>query len=154
MDFSEHLEKTRRPDGSFDLAAAAESRADEIVAELAEDEESLRGMARKAANSERRNWESKNRDSLKKVFGQDTLPELDLEAKIPMGEDVVLELGKMRQPQVQIRKDLRTQVHLDENEAYATEMRFWYRIESVLRKGGTIADAILRELDSDDPSVG
>lgn len=137
MTFDEHVQKTQKPDGSFDLAEAAKSR----LAELEQDEQAAEEMLRKAVESERRRWESRNRDYLKKQFGAQLtldLGELDLEAKVPLGDDIVMELGSMGELEVRKREHLRTQSHLVELRAFDTEMTFWERIRELMPPGGNI----------------
>jgi hypothetical protein len=142
MNFDEHLDRTRTPSGTYDLAAAAQSRADEIAQELA-DNPGFRGeVAAKAAQSERRAWESRNRDNLKGAFKQPTLPleGVDLEAKVPLGADIVIEMGNMDVSSIRARMDLRTDFHIRELDAFGREMEFWRAVLRLLPPGGTVAD--------------
>jgi hypothetical protein len=139
--FEEHLEKFRRDDGSFDLAAAEKSRAEE----LAEDPDALQGLAAKAAAQERAAWERKNSTILRKQLMQPALsPELEWETMVQIGDSTAVRYGDMNNVRIRLRKDLRTKVHLDENRAYDIEMTHWMTTEILLDDGETIAAASMR----------
>lgn len=139
MTFDEHLAATRRADGTHDLAAAEQAR----YLELAQSPHILDELAHKAASAERRAWESQNREHLAAQFkigqGEFTF-DLDLDAKVPLGDSIVVSLRDMNHERIRLRKDLRTRKHIDENRAYDREMSFWYAAEAMLPPGGTIGD--------------
>jgi hypothetical protein len=133
--FEDHLEACRNEDGSYDLAAAEKSRAEE----LAETPGEIDRLAAKAAKAERNAWESRNREALKKQFLQPALsPELDLVTKVPMGGSSVENLGAMNEKLIRLRMDLRTETHIGENRAFDTEIEFWLNTLKLLPPGGTI----------------
>lgn len=136
MTFEEHLNRHRTADGEYDLAAAEKARADELRSMP----EALDDLADKAANAERRRWESSNRDHLRKQFlaGQGSFADMD--ARVPLGDSVVVRLGDMNHDRIRIRKDLRTRTHLDENRAYDAEMTYWLDRERRLGPGETLDD--------------
>lgn len=142
MTFAEHLENYRNDDGTYDLVGAEMARAKE----LAQDPELIGELAAKAAATERRTWERQNRQLLGKQFVQAALsPELELDLKIPIGDSTVVEYGRMNHVRIQLRKDLRTKVHLDESRAYDAEMTHWMQTERLLNDGETISDALGRQ---------
>jgi len=135
MSFEDHLESTKNGDGSYDLAAAQAARVEEI---LGNDEE-REALARKSAQQERARWESNETKLLRKQFVQQPLsPDLDMDVKVPLGDDTAVRLGEMNRERIRIRKDLRTQHHLHEIRAFDTEMTFWQSTESVLGPDDTI----------------
>lgn len=142
MTFEEHLEGHRRPDGSYDLAAAEQDRA----AELAADPEQIDQLAHKAAKNERAAWERRNSERLRKQFGWSALsPELELDALVPLGDGYPVPFGEMNRERIQLRKDFRTKGHLDEIRAYDAEMTHWLQTEPQLNPGETIAEALDRQ---------
>jgi len=125
----------------YDLAAAQAARADEII----NSDEELEALAHKAAQQERSRWESNETKLLRKQFAQPPLsPELDLDVKVPLGDDTAVLLGEMNRERIRIRKDLRTQSHLNEIRAFDVEMTYWQETESVLDADETISEAIHR----------
>lgn len=141
MTFEDHLEQCRNDDGSYDLNAAEQARAEE----LAENTDEIDRLAVKAARAERLAWERKQRDNLGKQFQQPALsPELDVDAMVQIGDSTVLPYGEMDLKRIQLRKDLRTKVHLDENRAYDAEMTHWFNTIQLLADGETIAQALGR----------
>lgn len=135
MTFDEHVQQHKQPDGTFDLDAAEAARAAELAGSP--------DLAEKAAKTERRAWESANRDRLHKQFHQPALsPSLELDVKVPLGDNTAVELGDMNQVRIQIRKDLATRNHLNHTRAYDAEMTFWLDTEKLLPPGGTLGDAI------------
>lgn len=141
MTFEEHLADHRNDDGSYDLAAAEDSRAKE----LAEDSGAIDSLARKAAKQERAAWERNETASLRKQFVQPALsPELELDIKVPLGDSTAVRFGEMNHVRIRLRKDLRTKVHLDEIRAFDAEMTHWLQTEPLLDDGETIEAALAR----------
>lgn len=139
MTFEEHLEKTRRDDGTYDLYAAEKA----LAEELAQTPGEVERLAAKAAHADRLKWEKRERENLGKQMQQSALsPELELDVKVQIGESTVVDYGEMNHQRIQLRKDLRTKVHLDENRAFDAEMTHWMQTEQLLGDGETIAEAI------------
>ena len=140
MNFEEHLDRHRNPDGTYDLAAAEA----DLCADLRSTPDALDELARKAAKHERRAWESSNRDRLHEVFkGTQGVLALDpdqLQVKVPLGGNIAVSLADMDRARVQLRKDLQTKRHLEHNEAWDREMRFWFGVEAVLDPGQIVRD--------------
>lgn len=140
MTFDEHVRQHVTADGGFDIAAAEEARCAELLASP----DALEDLARKAASDERRKWEARESEHLRNQFkagfpAQGVLA-LDLDALVPLGESVSVELGEMTAPRIQTRKDIRTRTHLRESDAYGREMEFWYEVETLIPPGGTVRD--------------
>ena len=142
MTFEEHLANHHNADGSFNTAAAEA----DLATELAANPDALEDLARKAAASERRRWEASNTQHLRKQWeGRQGTLDIDLEAMVPLGDSIVMPLGRMDLARIGIRKDNRTKTHLDENDAYAREMEFWLHWQTLLMDpSDTIADASTR----------
>lgn len=141
MTFAEHLENHRRDDGTYDLAAAEQARAEE----LSHSPEEIDRLARKAAQQERAQWERNETAKLRKQFMQPALSvELELDVKVPLGGSSAVDFGDMNHERIKLRKDLRTKVHLEENRAFDAEMTYWMQTEQLLGDGQTIADALGR----------
>lgn len=141
MTFEEHLENYRREDGSYDLAGAEQARAQE----LADDPGEIDRLAAKAAASERGTWERQNAKRLSKQLSQPALsPALELEAMVQIGDSTVVRYGDMNHVRIQMRKDLRTKVHLDEGRAFDAEITHWLQTEQLLDPGETIGGAMGR----------
>lgn len=139
MTFEEHLEKTRRDDGTYDLYAAEKA----LAEELAQTPGEVERLAAKAAHADRSKWEKRERENLGKQMQQSALsPELELDVKVQIGKSTVVDYGEMNHQRIQLRKDLRTKVHLDENRAFDAEMTHWMQTEQLLGDGETIAEAI------------
>lgn len=134
--FADHVERTRRTDGEYDAAAAEQSRA----AELAQSPDAIESLAHKAAAAERAKWERENGEHLRKQYSQLTLEGLDLDALVPLGNSTFVEMRDMDEPRIRTRVDLRTDVHIRELDAFAREVEFWRRMQSLLPPGGTIGD--------------
>ena len=146
MTFEEHLVNHRSADGSYDLDAAEQDRA----AELAGSQTDILRLAAKAAKQERAAWSRDNTDRLRKQFMQDALcSELEMTVMVPLGDSVAVEYGQMNGARIQLRKDLRTKIHLDENRAFDTEMRHWLETQALLEPGETVAVAQSRLQPSD-----
>lgn len=140
MSFAEHLRADAN--GELDLAAAEADYAEQLRA----DPDALEAVILSAAKQGRRSWESENRKSLGKLFQQPPLsPELSETQPVPLGNDKAIEYGRMTQPVIQQRKDLRTKKHLEELDAFQLEIRHWHGTESLLNSGETISDAIRRQ---------
>jgi len=138
VSFEDHLESTKNEDGSYNLAAAQDARAKEIL----DSDEETEAIARKAAQQERARWESNETKLLRKQFVQQALsPDLDMDVKVPLGDDTAVRLGEMNWERIRIRKDLRTQHHLHEIRAFDAEMTFWQNTESLLGPDDTIETA-------------
>lgn len=143
MTFEEHLENHRREDGSYDIAAAEAARADEIRESYTDND--LDRLAEKAARDERRAWERTTRGNLHKQMLQPALsPELELDAKVQIGESTARRYGDMDELRIRMRMDLRTKVHMDENEAFNAEQRHWLDTLNLLDEGETISQAMGR----------
>lgn len=139
MTFEEHLANHRNDDGSYDLAAAEQARADEIARTPGE----LAALAAKAAKQERAAWERKETNNLRKQFLQPALSsELELEVMVPLGDSVAVRYGDMDHKRIRLRKDLRTKVHLDESRAFDAEMTHWMQTEQLLDDGQTVGQAL------------
>ena len=139
MTFEEHLGNHRNDDGTYDLAAAEQARAEE----LAGDPGVIAHLAAKAARQERRDWERNETANLRKQFSQPALSaELELNVKVPLGDSIAVEYGDMDHKRIRLRKDLRTKVHLDENRAFDAELTHWMRTEQLLSDGQTIREAM------------
>jgi hypothetical protein len=140
MTFDDHVRQHITGDGSYDIAAAEAAR----VAELLATPDAIEELARKVASDERSKWETRARDHLRSQFKagfvQDSLFALDLDALVPLGDSVAVELGDMNEERIRIRKDIRTRVHLREGDAYAREMEFWFAVEAIIPPGGTVRD--------------
>jgi hypothetical protein len=135
MTFEDHLEATKRADGSYDLAAATVSRA----AELATSSEDAARLAKKAAQAERAAWEARETRNLRKMFSQPALsPDLELDALVLLGDNTAVRYGAMDHSRIRLRKDMRTQIHRDEFRAFDTEMTHWEQTEALLTAGATI----------------
>lgn len=144
MTFEEHLEQHRNDDGSYDVAAAEQSRAEEILENYGEEE--LGRLAAKAAATERRNWENRNGANLRKQLTQGALaPELELDAMVQIGDSTVVRYGEMDAQRIRLRMDLRTKVHMDENEAFNSEQRHWLETLALLDDDETISVAMARQ---------
>jgi hypothetical protein len=137
--FEEHLQNHRRADGSYDLAATQQARAEE----LAQSPDDIGRLAAKAAQTERAAWQRKESENLRKLFVQPALsPDLELEIKVPLGDNIVVDYGDMYHKRIQLRKDLRTKVHIEENRTFETEMTHWMHTEQLLEDGQTIGEAL------------
>jgi hypothetical protein len=136
--FEEHLENHRNDDGSYDLAAAEADRADE----LAQSSEEIDRLAAKAAKQERKTWETRNGQQLRKQLAQPALSsDLELDTMVPLGESTAVRYGEMNHERIKLRKDMRTKTHLDELRAFDGEMTHWMQTEQVLDAGETIEQA-------------
>jgi len=143
MTFEEHLEQHRNEDGSYDLAAAEQARIEDLRASYTDDD--LDRLAVKAAAQERRQWEKRNQGDLRKLMAQSALsPELELDVMVPLGDSRVVAYGEMNRVRIQLRKDLRTKTHIDENRAFDDEMTHWFHTDHLLEDDETIAQAIQR----------
>lgn len=138
MTFEEHLATCKRPDGSFDLAAAEAARA----AELAATPEAIADLAGKAAHDERVAYERAQGERRRKQFaaGFEQLRLLDLEVLIPLGDGTAVPLRLMNEERIRIRGDLATENFLKHSRAFDAEMTFWRSARSLLPPGGTIGD--------------
>ena len=107
--------------------------------ELAADPSVAGMLAARAANADRKAWESRNREELKKQFRQPALSDdLELDVLVPLGKSDFVRLGDMDEIRIRRRMDLRTRKHVDENDAFGREMEFWYGTLENLPPGGTI----------------
>ena len=112
---------------------------------MAGSSDDLERLAWKAAKQERAAWARENSGSLRKQFHQPALsPALELDLMVPLGNSVAVEYGDMNQIRIQLRKDLRTKSHLDENRAFDSEMTHWLQTQGLLTPGETIANALNR----------
>lgn len=142
MNFEQHLANHRNPDGTYDLDAAEEDRRYEIETSP----EGLLEYAAKLAKGERDAWQKQETSKLRKQFQQSALsPELELEAKVPLGDSVAVEYGDMNEVRIRTRKDLRTEVHINEIRAFETEITHWNQTLKLLDPGETIAEAMSRD---------
>jgi hypothetical protein len=140
--FEEHLDNHRDADGNYDLDAAEADRAAEIAATLAKTPAEIAKAAAKAAKQERRTWESRETQNLRKQFMQPALsPDLELDLKVPLGDSTAVEYRDMNDVRIRIRKDLRTKSHLDENRAFDAEISHWMQTEKLLNAGETVEQA-------------
>lgn len=141
MNFAEHLELNRRPDGAYDLDAAEKGRRLDLETNPAE----LARLAARVAASERDAWQRQETASLRKQFTQPPLsPSLELDVKVPLGDSTAVRLGEMTAARIRTRKDMRVKTHMDELRAFDAEMTHWLGTESLLRDGETVQDAIER----------
>lgn len=139
MTFDEHVQQHRNSDGTYDLAAAEQARADELEQEPGE----MARLAKKAAQQERSTWEKSETANLRKQFAQPALsPALELEVKVPLGDGIAVELGDMNHDRIRVREDLRTDHHLHEIRAYDAEMTFWQQTRRLLPPDTTVREAI------------
>lgn len=141
MNFEEHLVNHRNPDGTYDLDAAEEDRRYEIEASP----EGIVAYAAKVAKQERKAWHDKETAKLRKQFQQAALsPELELQAKVPLGDSVAVEYGDMNLDRIGLRKDLVTKVFIDHTRAFDAEITHWNQTLKLLDPNETIADAMAR----------
>jgi hypothetical protein len=139
--FEEHLANHRNVDGTYDLDAAEEDRRYELETSPSE----IVKLARKAAKHERKVWQDNETTRLRKQFVQPALsPDLDLAIKVPLGDSRAVDYGDMNHDRLRLRKDLRTETHINENRAFEAEMTHWTQTEQLLNNGETIAEAINR----------
>ena len=136
MTFEEHLARHRQSDGSFDVAAAEA----DLAAEYASDGDELEQLAKRAAATERRRWESSNRNHLRKQWTE-AQGSLDLEAMVPIGDSIVVPLGSMNTDRIAVRIEMVTKSHLDHLNAFMSEMEFWRHWRDLLGPNETISDA-------------
>jgi hypothetical protein len=136
MTFEEHLAHHRQADGSFDVAAAEA----DLAEEYANDGDELERLAKRAAASERRRWETSNRNHLRKQWSE-AQGSLDLEAMVPIGDSIVVPLGAMNGDRIAVRIEMVTKSHLDHLNAFTSEMEFWRHWRSLLGPDETIGDA-------------
>lgn len=141
MTFEEHLENHRNADGSYDLDAAEEDRRYELETDPAE----ITKLAAKVAKQERAAWQSQETAKLRQQFKQPALSaSLELDVKVPIGDGTVVRFGDMNHVRIRSRKDMRTQIHIDEIRAFDAEMTHWLHTEQLLNDGERIEDAIGR----------
>jgi hypothetical protein len=142
VNFEEHLANHRNPDGTYDLDAAEE----DLRYEIETSPEGLLEFAAKVAKQARDAWQKQETSKLRKQFQHPALsPELELEAKVPLGDSVVVDYGDMNEVRIRTRKDLRTEVHINEIRAFETEITHWNQTLKLLDPDETIADAMSRE---------
>lgn len=140
MRYEDHLENTRQGDG-YDPAAAVEARMAELTAELADDPDVRETHARKIATQERRSFESSNRNHLKKQFSEaQGVLGLDFEAFVPLGDNVMVKLGKMNDDRIALRIELIDGQHFDHSKAWTLEREFWLRWRENLGPGDKLED--------------
>lgn len=140
MTFEDHLDDFRDEDGNYDLAGAEQARAKELT----NDPGAIGRLAAKAAATERRAWETRNSEQLRKQFGQAALsPELDLDVLVPLGGSKAVRLGDMYRQRIRDRVDLRTDSHVRENEAFNAEIKFWRETDALLADDDvTVAESV------------
>jgi hypothetical protein len=135
MNFADHVDATRQPDGTYDLAVAEVTRATELAADSAD------SLAAKAAHAERKQWERSEGDRLRKCYEQPVLdPSLDRDLKVKLGDNVVVRMGEMNLDRIRLRLDLRTQVHVRELRAFANEVDFYGGYAALLDPSERIDD--------------
>ena len=143
MTFEEHLENHRNDDGSYDLDAAEEARAEEIRATYTDDD--LARLAGKTAKKERSDWLNRETEHFRKQMLQPALsPDLELGTKVPLGASIAVDYGDMDHKRIRLRRDLRTKIHRDEFRAFDAEMTHWDQTDPLLDDGETIAEAMER----------
>jgi hypothetical protein len=141
MNFDEHLENHRRPDGSFDLDAAEE----DFRFALEDSPQELLKFAARAARQERVSWVNRQTTNLRKQFAQPALSSaLELDVMVPIGDGTVVRFGDMTRDRIVLRKDMRRRVHEDEQRAFDAEMKHWLHTEELLKGGESIGEAMAR----------
>lgn len=141
MNFADHVWNHRKADGSYDLDAAEQDRAQDITGAPQE----VAKLAKKAAKQERSTWMNQETANLRRQFAQPALaPSLELDVLVPLGNGTAVRLGEMDHPRIAMRRDMRRRAHEDEWRAYRAEVTHWEKTEQLLQAGETVEGAMER----------
>lgn len=144
-DFLDHLNATRTG-GEYDLDRATKSLATEIEANLLTNPSARAEVARLAAQRKRNKWSRQSSASLRKQFEQGQmsfdLGAADLSVKVPLGDNVVVDLGEMNEQRIRRRRELRLSTHRDEMRAFEAEMAWWDQVLGHLKPNATLKESL------------
>jgi len=139
MTFAEHVEAHRLEDGTYDIRAAEEARAQELLTTAGEE------LARRAAHDERRTWEKSQRERSLKAMTQPTIAEADtLEIHLAIGKGRSSTIGDMNVDRLRMAKDITSTNFGRQSVAFGKRIEFYDHHLRVLGPNETIREFYTR----------